>query len=169
MKLSTKLGSGLLALALGCAGEGASAGEAETALLQSFMGTFSGKGVLTENGKQTNFECKMTVSKGNRGKIVFRASCPLVAGTGAMTYNEASGRFEVVFSSSTDLKGTAVGRRNGDAVAFNLADRAVDAENNTLDYKVRASMSADTISVTFDALLNKDPWAGTLDFRRSGD
>jgi hypothetical protein len=158
----------MLALALLGAGEGARAGEAELALLQTFTGSFSGKGFVLVDGERTDVECKMTVGKGNRGKIVFRASCPLVAGTGALAYNEAAGRFEMVFSSSTDLRGVAAGKRQGEAVAFSLADRAVDGKNNTLDYTVKASLSADRIDFTFDALLNEDPWEGTLNFKRVG-
>ena len=156
-----------LAFLVGAAGA-ATAGEAELALLQSFMGSYNGKGHLVEPDKTTDFDCRLTISKGNKGKIVFNGKCPLVAGNGGIAFNEAQARFEIAMTSSADFSGSAAGTQSGDAVHFTIVHNSTNKKGETLDITAKMMLTSQAVEIRFDATFTGKPWTGSLLFARSG-
>lgn len=158
---------GLAAAALvALIGGSAPAAEGDLALLQTFIGTWKGPGVLVEPTKVTEFECRLTMSKANRGKLVLRAQCPLVAASGGIAFNEETGSYELRVTSSTDFRGAALGMREGETVVFDLEDRGVDRDKNALSLKATLILSAGAIGIDFTADWNGEARSGSLDFAR---
>ena len=90
----------------------ASAAPADVALLKSYLGNWSGRGVFQAETPET-VVCKLSLTEGNSDKVNYSGRCA-VAGTnlsikGTMAYIEASRRYEAVMTSNAKFSGTAVG------------------------------------------------------------
>ena len=64
------------------------AGPAEMALLESYIGSWNGKGTL-KGAQEETVVCKMSLSKGNGTKLNYTGRCSL-AGARSTTYQSAS-------------------------------------------------------------------------------
>lgn len=168
MRWKRYLAGGTLALALFGPAGGAMAGDAELAVLQSFMGSYNGKVILIEPDKRSEFDCRLTISKGNRGKVVFNAKCPLVAGNGAVGYNDAAGRYEIAITTSADFSAAAAGTVEGDGVKFTVNHHDTNKKGETLDMNARITFNGAAVLIGFDANFDGKPWTGSLNFARSG-
>ena len=78
------------------------AGPAEMALLESYAGSWNGKGTLT-GAQQETVVCKMSLSKGNGTKLNYTGRCSLAGAqlsvTGTIAYVDAKKRYEAVMNS----------------------------------------------------------------------
>lgn len=148
----------------------AAAGEAETARLQGYVGTWGGTGVLRGEASIERFGCRLDVTRGNAGKINFRGNCTVrgaglsVAGT--VGYFDAQRHYEAALSSNTEFKGVAVGEARGNELIFALKDRDTDSKGNDLALKAEMVLQDRTIAIRFGAVLNGEPWEGEIGFRR---
>lgn len=134
------------------------AGDAEVALLQSYVGSWKGSGVLIGGEGPERFNCRMTIAKGNRGKINYAGRCNL-AGTnlsvsGAIGYIDAAGRYEAAMTSNATFRGDAVGRKQGSGIVFNLRERDTDEEGNDMTVSSRIVLRGGEINVQFNVVFN---------------
>ena len=144
----------------------AAAGEAEIAVLQSFTGSWRGAGTIDGPDGPREISCTMNVSKAKAGKVVFRAACPFSSVSGGMVYNDAAGRYELAFTSSTNFRASATGRGAEDGVNFDVRASDVDKEGNTLTVNADFIVRPKTFVIDVKAKLNDDPFTGVLTFRR---
>lgn len=154
------------ALVLGLGAGAARAGEAEIALLFGLVDGWRGNGTLVSPEEASPFECTLTISRGNRGKVVFGAKCPFVVARGGIGYNDATSRYEIAMTSTTDFGTVAFGSETGGSIHFPIKGSDTDSEDNFLDLDADLRLGAEAIRVTFVAKLNGDPYSGELTFTR---
>lgn len=139
------------------------AGTAEVELLQSYVGAWKGRGIVIGAERET-VVCRMTLDKGNQGKVNYSGRCAMAGTTvsvnGTLAYIDASRRFEAAMTTNVGFTGLAVGQRRGDNVVFNLRERAEDAKGNDLTVAATITLSGAQISVDFDVTFNET--GGTL-------
>ena len=147
-----------LATASAIAPAPAFAGPAELALLESYIGGWSGRGELVGAERET-VVCKLDITKGNQQRVNYAGRCAVAGSTlsvrGTMAYFDQSRRYEAAMSTNIGFKpAPAVGRKNGDGILFNLRERGEDEEGN--DMTVAASMlfRPTTIMVNIDITFN---------------
>jgi hypothetical protein len=166
----SRLGTGRIAaaaVALGLLAAGqASAGEAELQMLGSLIGSWKGYGTLIEPGKESPFECKLTVGKGNRGKVVLNVKCPLIEANGGIAFNEAAAQFEIALTSTADFRAAAYGTVENDKIVFPVRAKDTDKKNNAVSIVGQLSMHPDAVIATFEATLNGNPYSGKMTFSR---
>jgi hypothetical protein len=142
------------------------AGPGEIALLQSFAGSWRGEGRLAgPKDPPAPFTCTLLTRRGNAGKLVFSGTCPLLSAAGGIGYAERAAQYELAVTSSADFRGAAVGHAQNEVLIF-VIDDAGSARSNELQLKANMRMRAEEIAITFDAVLNGEPWTGRLTFRR---
>jgi hypothetical protein len=136
----------------------AQAGEAELALLTSYVGNWKGSGALVGGEKPESFKCRLTVSKGNQAKINYAGRCSLVdmnlSVSGTIAFDDASQHYQAAMSSNAGFTGMAVGRKNGDKISFDLAEQQVDRGGNNVRIGSRIHLVADSITVDFEVEFN---------------
>ena len=98
------------------------AAESDVRLIQSFAGTWAGKGRFS-GGEGGNLECRMTM-KANGPKLFYNGRCAIDGqGTqsfqGAIGYNADLNRYEARSGDSP----LVVGKRSGGGVVFSFADK----------------------------------------------
>ncbi len=148
--LPTPLLSGLIfALALSQA-DPAIASQSDINLLQSYVGDWEGRGVMTTSGEQESVKCKLAVTSSSPTRVQFNGQCAIAGGAvslkGTLGYIEEHNRFEATGSSNVIKKIVAVGRRSGSAIDFTM--RQMDAETNSwIDLVVGLSLRNDVINV----------------------
>ena len=133
------------------------AGRAEVELLQSYVGSWKGRGVLIGAESET-VVCRLTISPGNADKVNYSGRCAL-AGTnlsvnGTLAYIDSARRFEAAMTSNATFSGLAVGRRQGNGVVFNLRERETDEEGNDMTITASITLVSGRISVDFNVLFN---------------
>jgi hypothetical protein len=142
------------------------AGPEEIAVLQTFVGSWRGEGLLAgPKDPPSPFTCTLLTRRGNAGKLVFSGTCPLLSAAGGIGYAEAAAQYELAVTSSADFRGAAVGHAQNDVLIFAIDD-AGSARSNELKLRANMHMRAKEIAITFDAMLNGEPWTGRLTFRR---
>lgn len=156
MKLIGPLAAIALAgLATALAPAPAFAGTAEVDHLQTYVGSWSGKGEL--QGSQTGtVSCSMTFSPGNRDKFNYQGRCA-VAGTtisvkGTIAYIEAKRRYEAAMTSNMAYSGFAIGKRHGDGLVFSIREREKDEEGRDMQVAAAISLRRDRIMVDFSVV-----------------
>ncbi len=132
------------------------AGPAEMSLLESYAGSWNGKGTLT--GAQTEtVVCKMSLSKGNGTKLNYTGRCSLAGAqlsvTGTIAYVDANKRYEAVMNSGIgDFRGVAIGQKKGDGIVFDLKQRGTDDSGNDMQIASTVTLSGgNKMAVTFHA------------------
>lgn len=100
------------------------AGASEDAFLARLVGVWTGKGVLT-GGETGEIDCKATVRNRSDG-INFTVTCDVPEFgaqrfSGAVSYNDAAGRYEAL-SPTGEL---TIGTKSGNAVIFNAKMKGV--------------------------------------------
>jgi hypothetical protein len=142
------------------------AGPDEIALLQTFVGSWRGEGTLIgPEDPPSPFQCDLLTRRGNAGKLVFTGNCPLLTAAGGIGYAAAAAQYELAVTSSADFRGAAIGHSEDDVIVFVIED-AGSAKSNDLRLNANMRMRAQEIAITFDAVLNGEPWTGSLTFRR---
>lgn len=130
--------------------------QSDLELLQSYIGTWNGRGTLSTRADET-VVCRLNLVDGNQDKVNFDGRCALAGTTmsirGTLAY--INGQFEAAITSNIQFSGTAIGRRRGDAIVFNIEQVAQDAEsgtNATVTSSIRLEGGA--INVEFRAVDN---------------
>jgi hypothetical protein len=102
------------------------AGPAEDAVLAQYVGEWKGRGQLVGARSET-LVCRLDMTKGTQGKINYNGRCSVAGAAmsvaGTMAYIDANRRYEAVMSSSVAFDGSAVGRKQGSGIVFNLEER----------------------------------------------
>jgi len=136
----------------------AQSGPAEMDLLTSYVGSWRGEGVLTGGAEPESFRCRLTVNKGNETKINYAGRCTLVrmnlSVSGTILYNDSTRRYEAVMSSNAGFTGTAVGRRQGEQISFDLAERQQDSGGNDVRIGSLLVLNSGIITVDFEVEFN---------------
>lgn len=134
------------------------AAKADVDLLQSYVGNWKGRGTLI-GAESESVVCRLTLSPGNNDKVNYSGRCSL-AGTslsvnGTLAFNDAAKRYEAAMTSNVTFTGTAIGKKQGDAVVFNLREKNKDEAGNDLTITAAISLRAEKINVDFQVLFNE--------------
>ena len=133
------------------------AGKADIALLQSYIGSWKGKGVMIGAEKET-VVCRLTLSQGNQDKVNYSGRCSMagtnVAVNGTIAYIDAKKRYEAAMTSNVTFTGTAIGQKSGGGVVFNLKERETDTDGNDLTINAQIALNKSKISVEFNVVFN---------------
>jgi hypothetical protein len=136
----------------------ARAGQAEVDLLSSYIGKWSGAGVLVGGKAPESFRCRLTIAKGNQSKINYSGRCTLVnmnlSVAGTIAYDDAAHRYQAVMSSNAGFTGFAVGQQQGDTIAFDLAQKETDRGGNEVRIGSRIMLTGAAITVDFEVEFN---------------
>jgi hypothetical protein len=137
----------------------ARAGEAEIALLSSYIGNWKGEGALVGGEKPEPFRCRLTIAKGNQAKINYTGRCTLVDAnlsiSGTIAFNDAAGRYEAAMSSNAGFTGLAIGRKQGGGISFDLKEQQEDRSGSDVRIGSRISLQGDSIKVDFEVEFNE--------------
>lgn len=136
----------------------AQSGQVELDLLTSYVGKWSGAGVLVGGKAPESFRCRLTIAKGNQAKINYSGRCTLVnmnlSVAGTIAFDDSSQRYQAVMSSNAGFTGHAVGRKQGDQISFDLAERQTDRGGNEVRIGSRINLIGDSITVDFEVEFN---------------
>jgi hypothetical protein len=135
------------------------AAESELALLGSYVGNWRGEGALTGGDRNEPFRCRLTVAKGNLGKINYSGRCTLVNATlsisGTIAYNDAAGQYEAAMSSNAGFTGIAIGKQNQGQISFDLKERQKDRTGSDVRIGSRILLQGNnSITVDFEVEFN---------------
>lgn len=134
-------------------------GQVELDLLTSYIGKWSGAGVLVGGEEPESFRCRLTVAKGNQAKINYSGRCTLVnmnlSVSGTIAFNDATRRYEAAMSSNAGFTGIAIGRRQGERISFDLAEKQKDRGGNEVRIGSRITLVGDAIRVDFEVEFNE--------------
>lgn len=134
------------------------AGPAEVELLQSYVGSWRGRGVVTGAERETVL-CQMSISKGNQDKVNYRGRCAMAGTTvsvnGTLAYIDASRRFEAAMTTNAGFSGIAVGQKRGNDVVFNLRERVEDEAGKPLTVTAAITLTGARIMVDFNVVFNE--------------
>ena len=137
---------------------GAHAGDAEQALLASYVGNWSGEGVLVGGDKPEPFRCRLTLAKGVQAKVNYTGRCSLVGSnlsvSGTIAYVDASKRYEAAMSSNAGFTGLAIGRQQGSKISFDLREQQKDRGGSDVRIGSRIFLIGDSISIDFEVEFN---------------
>ena len=130
------------------------AGQAEVDLLQSYVGSWRGEGMLTGGDEPEAFRCRLSVVKGSETKVNYAGRCSLVGMNlsinGTISFSDANNRYEAAMTSNTDFSGMAVGRKRGNSIIFDLSERETTKEGNELTIGSKILLKDGKITVEFD-------------------
>jgi hypothetical protein len=133
------------------------AAKADVELLQSYIGSWRGKGQMVGAERET-VVCRLNLTPGNQDKVNYSGRCSM-AGTnlsvsGTLAYNDSAKRFEAAMSSNATFSGLAVGRKSGNSLVFNLREREKDQEGNDMTISSQIALSKNRINVEFNVVFN---------------
>jgi hypothetical protein len=136
----------------------AQSGKVELDLLTSYIGKWDGAGVLVGGKAPESFRCRLTVAKGNQAKINYSGRCTLVnmnlSIAGTIAFDDSTQRYQAVMSSNAGFTGLATGRRQGDRISFDLAEKQRDRGGNDVRIGSRINLVANAITVDFEVEFN---------------
>jgi hypothetical protein len=149
----------LLALLMALAAVPVQAGQAELDLLSSYIGNWSGAGVLKGGDKPPEpFRCRLTISKGTAVKINYSGRCTLanmnlsVAGT--IAFDDATETYQAAMSSNAGFTGRAIGRQHGGDIDFDLKKQQADRSGKDVRIGSRIHLVGAAITVDFEVEFN---------------
>jgi hypothetical protein len=153
-----KLAAAAAVLLSGLAMTPAHSGEAELSLLTSYIGSWSGGGVLVGGEEPEPFRCRLTIAKGNQEKINYSGRCTLVrmnlSVSGTIAFNDETQRYEAIMSSNAGFTGVAIGQKQGDQINFDLRERQTDRGGNDVRIGSRILLNGGSITVDFEVEFN---------------
>jgi hypothetical protein len=115
------------------------AAQADIDLLKNYVGEWRGRGIaqFSDTGKDETIVCRMTITDSEPTKVTFNGRCTIAGRTlalaGTVAYVEAASRYEAIMSSVASFQGVAIGRRQGNNIAFNLIDRNAESGEHRVD------------------------------------
>ena len=129
------------------------AAQRDVDLLQSYVGSWTGRGTMGSGDNEETVKCSLAVTSGNMPtRVQFNGRCALAGGTvslkGTMGFIEERNRFEAILNSDiTFLQGqTAIGRRSGSGIVFTMRPSNPDT-NSDLDIAVDMALKSGIITV----------------------
>lgn len=136
----------------------ARSGPAELDLLASYIGNWSGAGELQGADPAQSFRCRLTIAQGKQSKINYSGRCTLVnmnlSVAGTIAYDDANQRYQAAMSSNAGFTGYAVGTKQGDGIAFDLAEKQTDRTGNQVRIGSRIHLAGGAITVDFQVEFN---------------
>jgi hypothetical protein len=130
----------------------------EIALLESYVGSWQGEGALVGGDRPEPFRCRLTVAKGNAGKVNYTGRCSLVNATlsisGTIAYNDDAQRYEAAMSSNAGFTGLAVGQQRAGQISFDLRERQKDRGGSDVRIGSRILLVNGKITVDFEVEFN---------------
>lgn len=137
----------------------ASAGPAEMNLLSSYIGSWSGVGVLQGSDQRPeSFRCRMIIAPGAGTRINYSGRCTLISMNlsvaGTIAFNDATRRYQATMSSNAGFTGYAVGYRRANRIDFDLQRRQLDQRGNDMTIGSRIHLAGGTIGVDFRVEFN---------------
>lgn len=152
------VGAGLLACTLSWGTLPATAGEAELAILTSYVGNWQGEGALVGGDQPEPFRCRLAVAKGNQTKVTYTGRCSLVSAnlsiSGTIAFNEESQRYEAAMSSNAGFTGLAIGRLSGEKITFDLREQQRDRSGSDVRIGSQILLVDGQITVNFEVEFN---------------
>ncbi len=146
-----------LAVAGTIAASPASAGSNEIALLESYIGSWSGRGQLTGAQSET-VVCKLTINPATGDKVNYSGRCAVAGNTmsvkGTLAYVDANRRFEAAMTTNVGYSGLAIGRRSGENVVFNMRETGADEEGRAVTVTAAITLNPAKITVDFTVVFN---------------
>jgi hypothetical protein len=134
------------------------AAPADVEFLQTYLGNWKGRGVLTGANTET-VVCKLALTDANTGKVNYEGRCSLAGTTlqmqGTIAYTEANRRFEAAMTSNVGFSGTAAGRKQGNSIVFNINDKQKDEDGNDLQVTAAMVLANERINVDFKVVFLK--------------
>lgn len=136
----------------------ARAGEAELALLGTYIGQWRGEGALVGGDKPEPFRCRLSIAKGNQQRINYTGRCTLVDTTlsisGTIAYSDANRRYEAAMSSNAGFTGLAVGQIRGNTITFDLKEQQRDRSGSDVRIGSTIMLNDSRITVDFEVEFN---------------
>lgn len=131
------------------------AGKAEVAMLQSYVGSWKGRGQLV-GAESESVVCRMTISPGNNDKVNYSGRCAMAGQTvsvnGTLAYIDAKRRFEAAMTTNAGFTGLAIGQKRGGGVVFNLREKEQDDKGNDLQITAGITLTEARITVDFNVV-----------------
>ena len=146
------------------------AAPADAALLKSYVGDYTGKGVLTGTSAQP-VTCRLSLRPGDGDKVNYTGRCQVAGASfslsGVMSYVAAKGRFEAAMTSSGG-SGVAIGQKRDGGVVFS-SKQQMTAEGHSGTVTSTLALAGGTLRVDFSMLEDKTgkTTAGTILFIKS--
>jgi hypothetical protein len=130
---------------------------ADVELLKEYLGNWRGRGTLTGANTET-VVCRLAISEGNQDKINYNGRCTMagtnISMTGTIAYIEANRRFEAAMTSNVTFTASAIGKRQGDSIIFNLREEQEDEAGNPLTITSTMTLASGKIDVDFSVVFN---------------
>ena len=137
----------------------AQSGQVELDLLTSYIGKWTGAGVLVGGKAPEPFRCRLTIAKGNQAKINYSGRCTLVnmnlSVAGTIAFDDSARRYQAVMSSNAGFTGHAIGRKLDERISFDLAERQTDRSGGDVRIGARINLVGDIITVDFEVEFNE--------------
>jgi hypothetical protein len=163
------------ALFLGFVAVPAQSGPVELGLLSSYIGKWSGAGVLTGGDKPPEpFRCRLIISKGNAAKINYSGRCTLVnmnlSVAGTIAFDDKTQTYQAAMSSNAGYTGWAVGRNENGGIDFDLNKKQTDRSGKDVQIGSRIHLLGGGITVDFQVEFNDSGQilTATVPFQRQG-
>ena len=146
------------------------AAASDAAMLQSYVGSFTGSGSISSSPPQT-VRCRLALQSAGASKVNYTGRCSAGGTSFSMTgvFSAIKGHIEAAMSSSTGMTATVVGVKRGGGVVFSSKQQDVaDGHDRTISSTF--ALTGGTISVDFSVLDNKTgkTSAGTIPFSKVG-
>lgn len=159
MKRSNIVGAVLAAVLMLAGAAPSQAGDAELALLTSYVGSWRGEGALVGGDRPEPFRCRLNIAKGNQTKVNYTGRCTLVDATlsisGTIAFNDDQKRYEAAMSSNAGFTGLAVGRQSQGQISFDLKEQQKDRAGSDVRIGSRILLQGnDSITVDFEVEFN---------------
>ena len=126
--------------------------------LTAYSGDWRGESALVGGDRNEPFRCRLSVSQGNPGSVVYAGRCTLVNATlsisGTILFNAQTGNYEAAMSSNAGYTGRAVGRQNGDRISFDLREQQRDRAGQDVRIGAKIDLISDEITVDFEVEFN---------------
>lgn len=141
----------LLSLAL-FAPAAAMAAQRDIQVLQSYVGSWEGRGTFGSGDNAESIKCRLTVTSAKPETAQFNGVCAIAGKSmsirGSLGYFADKNRYEATMTSNADFNGTAIGRRNGSSIDFTMLP--ADDEGGAR-YKISAGLSLRNESIVVKA------------------
>jgi hypothetical protein len=162
----------LLAVAVVLLAAPSHAGEAESAVLHSYIGGWSGSSILHGGDQPEAFTCRLKVTQGRLVKVNYAGRCSLVnmnlSVSGTIYFNDKAHRYEATMRSNVGLSAGAVGVKHGGSIIFKLSEKQSDRVGTPIQINSVLELSGKQINVDFTVELNRSgqTLTTTVPFRR---
>ncbi|HUH76611.1 MAG TPA: heme-binding beta-barrel domain-containing protein [Devosia sp.] len=149
----------LLTQFVGFGSAAAQAGDAELALLTSYIGDWRGEGAMSGGSSSGQpFRCRLQIAKGNQTKINYTGRCSLadtnLSVSGTIAYNDANKRYEAAMSSNAGFTGLAIGNQQGGKITFDLKEQQKDRSGSDVRIGSKIMLNNSLITVDFEVEFN---------------